>query len=369
MLMVNHKIVTGISLEVEPEFDFLSSEYRELYARSDATAFQAPLWLSMLHRTLAPRLSAKQYTITARRLGDGDLVMVMPLVIQRSRGVSMILPADFGLCDYNAVVADDATLNRIAGSPENLAGIAALVGKADLLLFRKVRADSFDISQLFPKATMSVGDHAAYRCEFGSDFDAWRRTLSKSINNRLPRQHRQVEQQFGAYVHRHVRDEPGIREAFGFLRRARQGLFKDDLLDDPVYYEFYLDYAIAGSKSGEAALYVGCIADQPVSFLFGLIGGRHFHAVQLGTDRDGYGKYSVGNQVYYYAMQAQFQDGQRALDMGIGNTGYKSDFRPAQTLLRNFTSSETLRGTAVAAVYHHAKPLKNVLRRLAPRLH
>jgi CelD/BcsL family acetyltransferase involved in cellulose biosynthesis len=370
MLMLDRQsAVPDVTLDVAPEFDFLSDEYRDLYARSGATAFQAPLWMSMLHRSLAPRLSAKQHTITARRIVDGHLVAVMPFVIQRTSGVSMVLPADFGLCDYNALVADEATLNKMACSSEHLASIAKLVGKADLVMFRKVRADGFDVSRLFPKGTMTIGDHAAYRCEFGPDFEAWRRTLSKSISNRLPRQHRQVEQQFGSYEHRCVRDELGIRDAFAFLRRVREGLFEEDLLDDPLYYEFYLQYAIASASSGEAALYVGYITGEPVSFLFGLVGGRHFHAVQLGTDRNRYGKYSVGNQVYYHTMQDQFHSGQRVLDMGIGDTGYKSDFRAIETPMRNFTSAKTIRGAAVAAVYHHAKPLKNMLRRLTPRLH
>jgi CelD/BcsL family acetyltransferase involved in cellulose biosynthesis len=216
---------------------------------------------------------------------------------------------------------------------------------------------------------MTVADHEAHRCEFGSDFEAWRRTLAKSISNRLPRQHRQVEKQFGSYEHRCVRDEAGIREAFAFLRRVREGLFEEDLLDDPLYFQFYLDYALASASSGEAALYVSYIAGEPVSFLFGLVGGRHFHAVQLGTDRSRYGKYSVGNQVYYHAMQDQFNRGLGVLDMGIGDTGYKSDFRAVRTSLRNFTSAKTVRGAAVAAIYHHAKPLKNMLRRLTPRLH
>jgi CelD/BcsL family acetyltransferase involved in cellulose biosynthesis len=360
---------TRIKLEVEQEFDFGSNEYHELYARSDATAFQAPLWMDMLHRTLAPRLSCRQYTITGRNIVNGHLVAVLPLVIRRVKGVSIMLPADFGLCDYNALVADDATLNKMAASPDNLAQIAALVSKSDLMMFRKVRADGFDIARLFPKVTTSVADHAAYHCEFGSDFAAWLRTLAKSISIRLPRQYRQVEQRFGSYEHRLVQDETEIREAFTFLRRVRQGLFEEDLISDPLFYNFYLDYTIASARTGEAALYVGYIAGEPASFLFGLIGGRHYHAVQLGTDRDRYGKYSVGNQIFYHAMDAQFQDGKGKLDMGIGNTGYKSDFRAAQTPLRNFTSAKTIRGVAVAIVYHNAKPLKNMLRRLAPRLH
>lgn len=358
-----------LEFQVEPQFDYLSEEYRVLYEQSDATAFQAPLWMHSLNQKLAPKVAAKPYTITGRRVTDGVLKLLMPFVVQKASGIRMLLPADFGVCDYNAIVAENAVLEDVSRSPRQLAQIADLIRKTDLLMLRKLRSDGFDVSRIFPKCVSSVADHAAYRCDFGSDFETWRKSLAKSISNRLPRQLRQVEQQIGAYEHRLVTDEAEIRKAFAFLQHVRHGMFENDLIEDPAYFNFYLDYAIASAASGESGLYVGYINGEPISFLFGLIGGRHFHAVQLGGDRERYGKYSVGNQVYFFSMQDQFTKGQGILDMGIGNTGYKSDFRAVETVMHNVTSAQTLRGAAVSTVYHHAKPLKNMLRRLTPRLH
>ena len=85
--------------------DFLSAEYRELYATSAATVFQAPLWMHRLHTQLAPRLGARPHTIAVRDRESGALQAVIALVAQKSMGVTLLQPADFGTCDSNAIVA------------------------------------------------------------------------------------------------------------------------------------------------------------------------------------------------------------------------------------------------------------------------
>ena len=38
-----------VDARVEPQFDFLSDEYRAFYRPERATAFQAPLWMDAMH--------------------------------------------------------------------------------------------------------------------------------------------------------------------------------------------------------------------------------------------------------------------------------------------------------------------------------
>src|SRR5258706_250242 len=85
---------------VEEDFDFLGTEYHAFFNLERGTVFQAPLWMSTIHRQLVPELSARQYTITFRRLGDRTLLAVLPSVIQRAGLLKVLQPADFGICDY-----------------------------------------------------------------------------------------------------------------------------------------------------------------------------------------------------------------------------------------------------------------------------
>jgi hypothetical protein len=49
----------ALQVTAEPRFDFVGAEYGRLFERSDATAFQHPLWLDGLYRNLAPPLGAE----------------------------------------------------------------------------------------------------------------------------------------------------------------------------------------------------------------------------------------------------------------------------------------------------------------------
>lgn len=370
MLAVDQtKFRLDVDVRVEPQFDFLSDEYRAFYRPERATAFQAPLWMDAIHRSLAPQLNAKQHTITMRERGTGALIGVIPLVLQKSKGISMLQFADFGVCDYNAPVADRNILSMMAADDRLLARLDQLMKQCDLVLLRKIRDDSFDMAQLLTRSTSSVGENAAYHCEIGDDLDAWRtRILSKKFSKELDRLQRQAEREFGSYEHRAATSESEIRAAFDFLRRVRKGRFEEDLLDSPLYFEFYRDYAIASHESGESITYVSYIADQPVAVLFGVAGDGEFHALLFTSDIENFGKSKPGLQIYYQVIQRRFAEGFRTLDMSLGNSGYKSDFKVETTLLRNHTLARSLAGSAVALVYHRAKPVKNFLKKYTPNV-
>src|SRR5690606_12481751 len=102
-----------VDVRTELAFDFLSDEYRAFYRPDRATAFQAPLWMDMVHRRLASGLGAEQRTLTIRNRGDGALVALAPFVRQRIKGIRILAPADFGVCDYNSIVGDRNMLAMI----------------------------------------------------------------------------------------------------------------------------------------------------------------------------------------------------------------------------------------------------------------
>ena len=325
--------------------------------------------MKAIHRDLVPNLQARQYTLTVRDSRAGALLAVIPLVLQKSVGLTLAQPADFGVCDYNTIVGDPATLERLAADPSVTRRINALLAPADALMFRKLPDQSFQVSRLFGAMTSTPCENAAYYSETGEDFEEWqRRTLRRKFSKELSRLARQFEREHGTYTHRPASNEAEIRQAFEALRTFRNGRFESDLLDSDVYFNFYLDYAIAARESGEAITYVSYLDGQPVAVLFGLSSGNQFHAVLIGADTEHYGKFSLGTQIIFRTIKARFDQGHRRFDMGLGNTGYKSQFRVEQSLLRNYTSSRSLTGSVVTFVYHHAKPLKDRLRRYVPHV-
>jgi CelD/BcsL family acetyltransferase involved in cellulose biosynthesis len=370
MLAINdHSLKLDVDICVEPHFDFLSAEYCAFHSLRSATVFQAPSWLDAIHQKLAPHLNATQYTVTVRNRQDRTLFAVIPLVVQKSAGLSILQPADFGVCDYNCVIGDPHLLEVLVADSTVLDRLNALLDGADVLIFRKVLNSRFDAGRLFRNITTSNCENSAYYSETGDDFEVWqRRTISRKFSKELGRLGRQIEREFGQYEHRQARTEQEIREAMAFLRDKRSGRFESDLLHDDIYFAFYCDYAVAAAESGEAITYVSYLNGKPVAVLFGLAGSDEFHAVLLGSDIGNYGKFSVGIQILYRIIKLRFEQGFRRFDMGLGNTGYKSHFRVDETMLHNFTCSRSLSGSALSFVYHRTKPLKNLLKQYVPRL-
>ncbi|WP_152539953.1 GNAT family N-acetyltransferase [Afipia sp. P52-10] len=356
------------AIAVEETFDFQSEEYRAFFNLHRGTVFQAPVWMDLIHRRLATNLSAKQHTITVRDPRDGALLVVIPMVIQQAARVQVLQPADFGVCDYNCAVGDRVVLETLAADPAAVSGLDALLSGAHVLLFRKVRDDGFDPARLFSRTTATPCENAAFHSDVGDDFDAWqRRTIRRKFSKELGRLARQLEREAGLYEHRAATTEAEVREAFAFLRSVRDGRFEADLLQRDVYWNFYLAFAIAGLTCGECVTYVSYLGGKPVAVLFGLAGGDQFHAVLSGFDADGYGKYSVGLQIIYRIIKLRFEQGFKRFDMGLGNTGYKSNFRVEETQLHNFSRSTSFSGSAFAFVYHRLKSLKNALKRCVPQ--
>lgn len=349
---------------LEADFDFLSRGYAELFAGSDAMAFQAPIWMHHLHTRLAPRLGARQRTLTIR--DRSGLAAVLPLVQQTVSGVTMLQPADFGVCDYNAPVATLEALTRISHDAALLQEMRHALGAWDVLMYRKMRPETFDPARLFGRVRTSEAENPAYHVETGTDFYTWRKSLRPKFSKELERLQRQTDREVGAYIHRAVTEEGDIRAAFAFIRDSRRmAKYEESLLDDERYFDFYLDYAIAAADSGEAVTYVSTIGGTIVAALFGLAGDGDFHAVLIGADTEAHPTRSVGIQLIYRIIEMRMADGYDHFDMGLGDPGYKSHFRPIRTALANHTVSRTPSGTAVSLIYHHAKPAKNALRRIA----
>ena len=370
MLMNDWKAIQlDVDIGIEPHFDFLSAEYRAFFNLSRGTVFQAPLWLASIHGRLAPALSATQYTMTVRARSDGSLIAVAPLIIQKSTGIRILQPADFGVCDYNAIVGDRSVLEMLAADRSVIDRIDALLSVAGLLIFRKVRDDGFDAGRMFRKVAASPCENAAYHVETGPDFEVWqRRVVRRKFTKELGRLGRQVEREFGHYEHRLVHGDDEIRAAFALLKNVRRAHFESDILDDEIYAAFYEQFAIEGAKSGDALTYISYLDGKPVAALLAVAYADECHAVLIGADIERFGKYSLGMQLLYRIVKLRFDQGLHRLDLGLGNTGFKSLFRVEETTLHNFTSARSLAGSAVALVYHHAKPLKKALKRFSPRL-
>src|ERR1700742_1031528 len=144
----NNQDASVFTVAVTSRFDFLSEEYATLFAESCATAFQHPIWLDAIYHKLVPRLNVEPLIVTVREPVNGRLLMVLPLVRRRYRGLRTIEFADLGVSDYVAPVASDATIDAVAADPFARRRIEAVLKPFDMLRIRKLRSASVSVQRL-----------------------------------------------------------------------------------------------------------------------------------------------------------------------------------------------------------------------------
>jgi CelD/BcsL family acetyltransferase involved in cellulose biosynthesis len=321
-----------LTLTQESGFDFLSAEYGRLFEEAGATAFQHPIWLDRLYRTLAPGLEAEPVIVTAREGGpQGRLRMVMPLVRRRHKGLRLIEFADLQVSDYACPVGDEAAFRVLAGDPRVRARIRDLLRPYDVVRIKKVPEGAPPLEQMLPAARrkgMAVGAHATSLKESFSDWQA--EAMSASYVKELARKRRRLARRGAATFE--LAQEPALVEAaFRQMRAWRAKRFPGDLLQQDLYYGFYADIARSGAESGLSRTLRLALDGQTIGVVWVVCFRGTCVMLMGGFDFEAYKGCSIGALAFEDLARDCIARKDQVLDFSIGDEAYKALFgcRPA----------------------------------------
>ena len=354
------------SARLENDFDFLSPEYEDLFRRSGATAFQRPLWLHSLYTILAPRLGAKPHIVAVRRDRSGELLMLIPMIIQKTFAVSILQPADLGVCDYNSLIAEPDTLAALPGNAALLRQVRGYLDAGDVLIFRKIQHSPAALAAILGHGEQRPCDNSGFEVElFANRFEDWRKAkLKKDFRNGTSRRLRKLKADHGSVDFVTFTQAADIDKAIRFIGTLRTKRFRDDILKNDAYLDFYLHYALAGAASGEAVT-SGLIVDGVlVSADFGIVNSGAYHSILCAALLAEYGQYAPGLQALSALIEERSRIGEVRFDFGIGKSRQKTDFAATEIPLYNLTIPRSVSGHVVSLVYNRAGPLKTTLRNL-----
>lgn len=353
------------TVAVASGFDFLSEEYTALFAESSATAFQHPIWLDGIYRNLVPRLKAAPLIVTVRSAADGRLVMVLPLVRRRDLGLRTIEFADLGVSDYVAPVASDETIEAVAADPFARGRIGAVLKPFDMLRIRKLRSPSKAVRKLLGATDCSEMPVSAYAVPLDSDFAVWRSdTLSASYRKELDKKSRQLRRK-GQVAFACVTDPEMIQATLLKMREYRRPRFgASDLLQDQLYFGFYLDMAIRG-RSTLSRLYCVSMDGAPIAGAMALSHKGSLLIILIGFDHDGYMRQSLGSLTFEMIAKHSISVGDRELDFTIGDEPFKARFGAQRTPIYQIFRSGSIFGAIAGAAVQHAPWVKNVTQRFS----
>jgi CelD/BcsL family acetyltransferase involved in cellulose biosynthesis len=316
--------MTGIVLTAAASFDFASDEYRALFLRSHASAFQHPDWLSPFYRTLARAHAVEPVIVIGRRADTGALVLVVPLVRRWTGDGIAIEYAFLGVTDYALAVIDPALMpaedRRLARD------FLQALGRFDRLEIAPVRQDDLAAWWLLLAARPVALGFGAHHLRVRSS-PARGRDLARKGRRLLERGPLQLE----------IAGPDSVRQMMVNARRFRQGRFRDDPMQSEAAFEFYVEVAARGQRSGLARSYQLRCGDDPVAVLFGLIHGRRFHYLVLGCDYPKFGRFSPGMIMFATAMDDWFAGGGEVFDFTIGDEPFKGALGCERTPMYRFS--------------------------------
>jgi CelD/BcsL family acetyltransferase involved in cellulose biosynthesis len=332
---------------LESSYNFLSAEYLELFASSRATAFQHPLWLDRLYGKLGPGLNAEPLVMTARWRRSGRLAMLLPLMRRRHGALRVIEFADLQVSDYAAPVCDELTFAQIAGDRDARETIRRHLKPYDLLRIQKIGQNAPPLEQLFGvdrRTFMGMSAHAVHLCD---PFLQWQAdNITPSYRKELEKKRRQLNRK-GTVRFECARDPELIKSTFYAMREFRKERFQGrDLLQQPLYFDFYMDIAVQGEARGFSRTYTLSVDGQPIGGVWGLFHQGHFLVLLGGFDLTTYKNQSIGALTFTDIARDCIERGDVLLDFTIGDESYKQLFGARPSSMWMISAAGTPLGTA-----------------------
>ena len=341
------------TVQQEPDLVFSGSEYRDLYASSDATPFQHPLWLEQLYATLAPAVGAEPLVITGRDEGAGKLQFVLPLVRIRGRGVHRVEFADLGVSDYAApVIAGGAT--DAVGDSRTHAAVLSAIGRADLVRVDKVADDATSMASVFGATKVRAHPYETHRIMLDTTFDAWRAALEPGFVRHLDRRRKRLRANGRMIRTSELTSTTDIDDAFDAMRAFRKARFADrraiDLVQDDRYFAFYRDVArLSAASGGPGSTSALTVNDEIVAVDFTLGDDQRDIGLLIGYDVLRFRNYALGLLFSEDLIANSFANGKSVHDLTMGHDGYKKSFGATPAPMYSVRVPLTTRGRLAQA--------------------
>ncbi|AUC99024.1 cellulose biosynthesis protein CelD [Bradyrhizobium sp. SK17] len=352
---------------IDDAFDFLSEDYAELFGRSDATAFQHPLWLDSLYRKLAPAAAAKPLIVVVRARATGALAAVLPLLRVRRGPMRTIEFADLRVSDYLSPVCAATTFADLLQDRHACERLRRLLRPFDLLRMPKLLDARMPIENLLGAPHRSLMDTNAYATVLVAPFEQWQiSALGRSYQKELAKKWRQIQKK-GELAFSCCDDSVSIGAAMEVMRKFRGPRFQaqgdGDLLQRQEYFDFYSDVALRGVGSF-VRLYAMKMDGNVIATALGLVHRDSLLVVMTAFDIEGYKSQSIGALMFERVAQDCIERGDRILDFTIGDEPYKKHFGGQPTPMSSVTQAGSAAGAIALFALKQAPWIKQAVKRV-----
>lgn len=343
-------------------FNFLSTEFAELYKRADATAFQNPIWLDCVFRRLAPAHLTE--ILVGRTRADGKLILVLPMIRRGLGFLSVRDAADFDVSDYGAFVVDQGAV----GDPAVANQIMDALRELNLVRVRKVRDLNVGLPLSGSRVSNSAMDFNAHEVELAQPIDNWQSRILQPDFERFLKKKRKRLGAKGKITFEAASDPSRTRVVFEAMRHFRRARWANDVLADTKHFEFYVDAAVRGHETGFTRTYALSVNDTIVSALFGVWHNGRFSFLLSGFDSEIFRNYSAGLLLVETVIEDCIRRADNCFDLTIGDEEYKQKFATRSVPMHVFWFGRRPWISLAPRALSAAKTIRSLIRRVR-RIH
>ncbi len=319
-----------LDLSVCSNFDFGSEEYLALFGEAFVTAFQHPIWHKAMQRHIKNFPEFEERTLQMRCEESGRLVGVFPMVVRKKLGATLMEYANMGLVDYALPILHKDISNWVPDAGYLSKRLLETLGSYDVLRIKHMPTCDPSVLLFFPTSYYQRADFSAYVTELGSDYEAWRlENISKSERKHRDKKRRAMMRE-GEWKMHLLTDAQEIRMGMDHLRAFHKDRYKDrpgeDLIQNPLNFDFYVDLAIENAANGFVRLYQFTFDGDIVAVQYAIEHDGRYLMLMMGLDFERVGRYSPGLLMTEDLICQCIKDGVKLFDFTVGDEPYKLKF-------------------------------------------
>jgi CelD/BcsL family acetyltransferase involved in cellulose biosynthesis len=359
---------TEIRLSVHTDIAAIEGDWRDFQARADGTVFQTYEWLSTWQRHIGARRDTRPAIVIGRD-ARGEIMLLFPLAVERTRLARQLTWLGSELCDYNAplLVPEFALHVSLARFEQLWADVLARLRRHPGLGFDLVHLDQMPAvvgSQPNPLLHLGATHHPnhAYVVSLG---DSWETLYSKrsASTRRHDRAKRKKLAQHGELVCVHASGTAEIAGTLETLIDQKTRWFAEvgvsNMFARPGCREFFFD--IATNPETRHITHVSRLdaGRETLAANLGLTFGDRFYYVLTSYDRDSeLAKFGPGGALLHDLLRHAIDRGLRKFDLSVGNERYKREWCDTELDLYDHTAIATVRGACAALPLMTARRVK-----------
>ncbi|MBI5129712.1 MAG: GNAT family N-acetyltransferase [Rhodopseudomonas palustris] len=290
------------------------------------TPFQSANWLAPWLKVLAPSADVEPLLITVRDSVRGEIAMLLPLVLRRFFGLTLVEFADLSVSDYGFPLLGPAAPATPAAAAEAFDAVLAALPPVDVIrlcnLPRFINGRANPLAMLPGTSPGSVRNVTALPASWDDYLAARPRKFRKAL-----RQHHRALDALGGATARMITDDVEASHLLDRLDRFQRARIcargKRYVLDQPAYSNFYREVFERGVAHRFAMLSVLESGDTVVAIAYSLLHQQTCTTVRLAHLGEQWNRCSPGIVLASEIIRWLIENGVRKFDLGAGGYDYK----------------------------------------------